>query len=78
MLGVLNKHDLAGLGPGRPDGAPIDEYMNEALPIAAILIRGGVLVRADVARVWSLWFDDDLNSMNEADWASLLHDLNDT
>ena len=76
VLSVLNKHDLAGVEPGKVDGAPLDEYLNEALPLAGLLLNGRSLERSDVVRTWKHWFDDDLSWLADEAWTRLLADLN--
>jgi hypothetical protein len=76
VVRVLNKYDLSGLAPGTANGAPFDEYLNEALPIAGHLLRGKAVAREDVKAVWLKWFDNNLVSLSASVWESLLADLN--
>ena len=56
VLVVLNHFGLEGTGPGEADGAPFDEYGNEARPIASILRRNGSISPRDLDSVWTKWF----------------------
>jgi hypothetical protein len=56
VLVVLNHFDLEGDLPGGVDGAPFDEYGNEARPIAGILSRNGSISARDLGTVWTKWF----------------------
>ena len=63
VLELLNKLDPYGLTPGDRDGAPVDEYALEAMPIAQRLIRDGGITTAQVDAVWLKWFDEPLNEV---------------
>ena len=56
VLVVLNHFDLEGVMPGEVDGAPFDEYVNAAQPIASILRRNGSIAAQDLDAVWTQWF----------------------
>ena len=56
VLVVLNHFDLEGVMPGQVDGAPSDEYVNEAQPIASILRGNGSISAQDLDTVWTQWF----------------------
>ncbi len=76
VLRILNEHDLAGLGPGQPDGTPPEEYELEAAPIVAALLDRGGVERAEVSQIWAHWFNDDLSWLPADRWAALLAELN--
>jgi hypothetical protein len=56
VLVVLNHFDLEGVMPGHVDGAPLDEYGNEARPIAGILSRNGSISAYEFGTLWTKWF----------------------
>lgn len=64
VLVVLNHFDLEGMGPGEADGAPFDEYGNEARPIASILRRNGSISPRDLDSVWTKWFGPHLDALS--------------
>lgn len=70
VLRVLTEHDLSGIAPSG------DEYQNESLQIAGVLLNQGTVERADISRVWRTWFGDDLSGIPERTWTELLRDLN--
>lgn len=60
VLALLNDLDPYGLKPGKPDGAPQDEYELEAEPIASHLIRHGGIGLKKVDEIWLHWFEQTL------------------
>ena len=60
VLAVLTEVDPYGLEPGTSDGAPADEYEPEAVDLARLLLRDGVVTVYDVEDVWVRWFSESL------------------
>jgi hypothetical protein len=60
VLALLNDLDPYGLEPGKPDGAPEDEYDLEAEPIARHLIKDGGIDLKKVDEIWLYWFEQTL------------------
>jgi len=61
VLAVLNDVDPYGLDPGKPDGAPLDEYDLEAEPIAKHLVDDGSITVEQVDAIWRHWFSESLS-----------------
>lgn len=77
VLALLNELDPCGLEPGRPDGAPADEYELEAGPIARNLLKEGVINLDTVDEIWHHWFDETLTeAVGASDAARLVESLN--
>lgn len=60
VLALLNDLDPYGLEPGKPDGAPEDEYDLEAGPIARHLLKDGRADLKSVDEIWQHWFEETL------------------
>jgi hypothetical protein len=61
---VLNYIDPESLDPGRPGGAPVDEYDLETAPITAFFVRNlgalwkdSHLLKREIDRIWEKCFD---------------------
>lgn len=63
IIGLLNELDPYGLEPGRPDGAPHDEYQSEAHPMANLLLNNGIISTHEVNTIWQDWFDEPLSEV---------------
>ncbi|MEU2199211.1 hypothetical protein [Isoptericola sp. NPDC019482] len=61
VVALLNDADPYGLEPGKPGGAPIDEYELEAEPIAKHLFDGGSITVEQVDAIWRHWFSESLS-----------------
>ena len=79
VLAVLTALDPYGLEPGSPDGAPANEYDIEAVGIARILLREGVVTVYDVEGVWMRCFSESLVlRIGVTRMAQLVDELNET
>lgn len=58
VLSLLNEFDPYGLEPGKPDGAPEDEYEPEAEDISRRLLTKGSITRAELDGIWVRWFGE--------------------
>jgi hypothetical protein len=63
VLALVNDLDPYGMRPGRPDGAPADEYAPEATPMASLLLNRGAIDAAQVDAIWHRWFGDPLSTV---------------
>jgi hypothetical protein len=63
VIALLNDLDPYGLEPGKPGGAPEDEYDLEAAPIALRLLRDGRLDVEHVDAIWLKWFGERLSAV---------------
>ncbi|NYF16512.1 hypothetical protein HDC37_001337 [Microbacterium sp. AK009] len=63
VLRFLTDLDPYGLTPGAHDGAPAYEYDTEAIPIASILRRDGMVAAEQVDAVWQKWFGEPLTAV---------------
>jgi hypothetical protein len=62
VLSLLSDLDPYGLTPGRPGGAPKDEYDIEARPMALRLVEEGRITLDQVDAIWLTWFGDTLST----------------
>jgi hypothetical protein len=76
VLSVLNRFDLMGLEPGRPEGAPDDEYTPEAVAFVQAMVENGEIDFDQVRRSWLEWFSDDLKRLPSAVADDLIRSLN--
>lgn len=77
VLALLNELDPYGLEPGRPEGAPADEYELEAGPIARNLLADGAIELDTIDEIWHHWFDETLTeAVGTAAAAQLVTELN--
>jgi hypothetical protein len=63
VVALLNDLDPYGLEPGKPKGAPVDEYDLEAAPIALRLLRDGSIDVEHVDAIWLEWFGERLSAL---------------
>lgn len=63
VVALLNDLDPYELEPGKPDGAPVDEYDLEAAPIALRLLRDGRIDVEQIDAIWLQWFGERLSTV---------------
>jgi hypothetical protein len=61
VIVLLNQLDPNGVEPGDPDGAPWDEYVSEAHPMASLLINAGSITTDQIDAIWQKWFSEPLS-----------------
>lgn len=66
VLDVVNAFDPYSLGPGTPDGPPVDEWAAEARAIESLLIKKGRIEFSDLRAIWLKSFSDDLAGSEKA------------
>lgn len=58
---LLNQLDPNGVEPGGHNGAPWDEYVSEAQPMASLLINNGSVTTDQIDAIWQKWFSEPLS-----------------
>jgi hypothetical protein len=76
VLAVLNRFDLMGLEPGRPEGAPDDEYSPEAAALVQKMAEKGEVNFEEVSQLWLEQFSDNLGRLPSAIANDLVRTLN--
>jgi len=66
VLEVVNAFDPYSLGPGTPDGPPVDEWAAGARAVESLLINTGRIEFSDLRRIWLKSFSDDLAGSEKA------------
>lgn len=61
VIVLLNQLDPYGVEPGDTDGAPWDEYMSEAHPMASVLLNTGSITTDQIDAIWQNWFGEPLS-----------------
>jgi len=76
VLSFLTRFDLMGLEPGRPEGAPDDEYTPEAAALVHAMVENGEIDLDKLRRTWLEWFSDDLTRLPIAVADDLIRSFN--
>ena len=61
VIMLLNQLDPCGVEPGKTDGAPWDEYVSEAHPMASLLLNTGSITTDQIDAIWQNWFGEPLS-----------------
>lgn len=60
VMMLLSQMDPYGVEPGNSNGAPWDEYMRAARPMASVLLHTGSITTDQVDAIWQNWFGEPL------------------